>query len=138
VIHEPTQEFVYRGMTVSTKWIRSALKLNKDDKLPDVGHKEASFTFKPRPKIGATSWTTRQKIAIDYANDPSEDYQIVMVAEVANNKDKFIMCDDGLSKIDGLDVLEHEAEHEAVALGSIKVSKIVWKKSDSEEDFQPL
>jgi hypothetical protein len=137
VIHGPTQDFVYRGMTVPAKWIRAALKLNKDDKLPDVGHKEASFTFKPRQKVGATSWTTQQETAIDFADDSfAEDYQIVMVAEVANNKDKFIMCDDGLYKIDGLNL--HEDEDEVIALNNINVSMIAWKKALSEEDFPML
>ena len=58
---------------------------------------------------------------------------IVMVAEVANNKDKFIMCDEGLYKIDGLNL--HEVEDEVVALNNINVSMIMWKKADSEEDF---
>jgi hypothetical protein len=121
-------------MAVPEQWIKTALKLKKKDKLPLAGRMEASFTFKPRPGLGATSWTIYQETAVNFASDSAEDYMIVMVAEVADNKDKFIMSDDGLYRIDKLDL--HADEHEVVALGNIKVSKIAWKKADSiEEDF---
>jgi hypothetical protein len=134
VIHGPKQDIIYRGMAVPEQWIKTALKLKKKDKLPLAGRMEASFTFKPRPGLGATSWTIYQETAVNFASDSAEDYMIVMVAEVADNKDKFIMSDDGLYRIDKLDL--HADEHEVVALGNIKVSKIAWKKADSiEEDF---
>jgi hypothetical protein len=137
LIHGPTQDMIYRGMTVPEQWIKTALKLKENDELPILGHMKASFTFKPRSKFGATSWTTQQETAINFASgDSVEDYQIVMVAEVANNKDKFIMGDDGLYNVHNLDV--HADEHEVVALGNIKVTKIVWERSDSYENFPTI
>ena len=72
---------------------------------------------------------------MQFANDADEDdYQIVMIAKVADNEGKLIACDDGLYKIDGLDIKENET----FAFENINVSMILWKRSDSDEDFQPL
>jgi hypothetical protein len=135
VIHGPTQEYIYRGMAVTTRWIKTALNLKKDDKLPDVGRKKATFTFKPFSGVTVTSWTTNEETAMQFANDADEDdYQIVMIAKVADNEGKLIACDDGLYKINGLNIKENET----FAFENINVSMILWKRSDSDEDFQPL
>lgn len=136
VIHGPSQDiaYVYRGMDVTEEWMRSALKLKENDKLPLLGRMKASFTFKPR--LGASSWTSNEKIAFDFIESENpENYQIIMLAEISKNPFGFIAGDDGLYRIGDLD--RHANEHEIVALGHTNVSMIAWRQASIDDQKFP-
>jgi hypothetical protein len=140
IIHGPTQDIahVYRGMDVTEEWLRTALNLKKNDKLSRLGHMKASFTFKPRSDLGASSWTSVKDVALNFIDsDNPENYQIIMLAEISKNPFGFIVGDDGLYRVGDLD--RHADEHEIVALGHTNVSMIAWRQASLDDhDFPSL
>lgn len=130
IFHAPRQEWVFRGMIVKEDWLRTALKLSDDDdRLNTSGRDSGKFTFTPKRGVYVTSWSTDGSLSDRYAlsetNDPDA-YGVVMSAEVADNPNRLIACDDGLYNVRGYD--ECDYEHEVLALGPIHVQYIAWFK----------
>lgn len=128
IFKKPTQEFIYRGMSVDKKWLMSALKIDNQDDLDDNGHKEASFTFTPKENRGATSWSINREQALNFANS-DDGYSVFLVATTDDNPNKFVLGPGGLYKVSGFD--SHTQEDEAIGIGQIKVTKIYWSTSKS-------
>jgi len=128
IFKKPTQEFVYRGMSVNKKWLMSALKIDNQDDLDENGHKEASFTFTPKENRGVTSWSISREQALSFANS-DDGYSIFLVAATDDNPNKFVLGPGGLYKVPGFD--SHTQEDEAIGIGQIKVTQIYWSTSKS-------
>lgn len=124
ILHEPKQAFIFRGMTVQSSWLKNALNWDEDKMLSKSGSKTASFTFTPR-QGGSTAWSPDTKVAKDFSGSGDGEYNVILVAKRVNNQNTFLMGPGGLDQVSGLD--EFPDEKEAVALGSVRVSKIFWK-----------
>lgn len=135
IIKAPTKKFVMRGMNLNRKQLQTILgdkEFNKIDielrKIHDVlGFRKKilkSFTF--TPKFNVSSWTTDSDIATNFSTEGTGKNGIVgiiLYANVSDNPDKLIQCDDGLYNI--IDFADNSHEHEVLAMGNIKVSSIV-------------
>lgn len=130
IFKKPTQEYVYRGMSVSAKWLISALKIDNPHDFKQSGSKEASFTFTPKDNREVTSWSVDHEKAMYFAHNYDEpgSYSIFLVAKTSENPNKFVLGPDGLYKVPGLD--SHTGEKEAIGIGPIKVMKIYWASNN--------
>lgn len=125
VFHEPTVEWVYRGMGVSDEWLRKFLNLKEGEELPKKASRKGDFKFTPFEGRGSHSWSQSVEKALEFAADGG-DHMIVLVASVKDNKYKFVSGPAGLYDVKGLD--EYEREEEAIGLDQIKVAKVYWKQ----------
>jgi hypothetical protein len=143
IFHEPTQKQVFRGMAVTSQWLGNAINLDPyeidnvnieidDEGFPDSGSESAKFTFRPKNEGTGSSWTTDVQTAIDFGlgNIKSEKpWGIIMVANVADNENRFVECENGIYDVEELDV--YDTENEVIALGDVKVSKLYWSLTRS-------
>lgn len=130
VIKEPNVSTVYRGMWVDGSWI---MNLTNSYHLSEKGKFETSFTYKPFKN--QSSWSLNQIAAFDAAQtdfndrpqklDDGKTYIIILHAQLEHNRNKFIVCPDGLYKLKYAAIFENEQE--AIGLGDIIVSKIDWE-----------
>ena len=135
IIKTPKVDVVYRGMAVSKKWIQ---KIVKNAKVLDgkKGSISANFTYVPK-RGASSSWSKLLKKARDFAQDNIEDYTnlvyvVVLWAETGGkNANSFLSGDDGLYKLDFAKRFDHERE--IVGLEDIKVFKITWERTSSED-----
>jgi len=124
VFHETDSSMIYRGMGVNEKYIKDALNLSNDEKLPDQGSNTSSFTFTPINNRSATSWTTTFDVAKYFTEIESDNYQLIMVANAPKKKN--IAGKGGLYDVGELDV--HSGEDEVIVFGPVHVRKILWQK----------
>lgn len=132
VFKEPNVKTVYRGMGVSSTWLKNVLNDQYDDNAYS-GKINKSFVFNPlHNSQGSTSWTSDKNVAEEFAmhgsiNNLNSDIKIVLIAKTAENRNKFLACKDGLYKLSATQGLEHEKE--IVGLGPINISSVEWKVS---------
>ena len=128
IIHELTKTLMYRGMSVSSIYLKKLLGLTKNDKLPELGAQDIDFTFEPKEGSGLSSWTESRSAAFLASKIYNTDYPytIVMVANTNDNPNRFIDCNNGLYNVKGFDSYEHERE--VLGLGNIQLSKVFWQK----------
>ena len=134
IFHAPEQQYIYRGMSVHEEWMKIALNLKED--VPDDGEREAQFTFTPLTVRGATSWTIDADIAKNFSKQNSNRerrYQVTLIASVKDNPNRLMVGPGGLYTINDMSL--HGLEHEVIALGDIKVSKITWSSYARVEDY---
>jgi len=137
VFKTPKVDRVYRGMGVTEEYIQN-LGINPNELNEELGKEkiedmlgrrkakvvEKEFTFKPRGKTFASSWTLSPKVAADFAatSSPSRGtYMVIMEAETTLNNGSFLDAA-GFYEIDNLS--SFSSEEEVFGLGEIKVSKI--------------
>ncbi len=137
VFKAPTVDKLYRGMGVTEEYIQN-LGINPNELNEELGKEniedmlgrrkakviERQFTFKPRGKTFASSWTTSPKVAADFAstNAPTKGtYMVIMEAETDLNDGSFLDAA-GFYEIDNL--ASFSSEQEVFGLGEITVSKI--------------
>lgn len=121
-------EFLYRGMAVSDSWLKKALNFGPNDTLRLHGFRRSSFTFKPKPHLPATAWSTSQHLAYQFGHGATMELNgfpnaVVLTAQAKENN--FIAGPDGLYKLKFNDDYAHENEY--VGLGIIKVTEIRWE-----------
>jgi len=137
VFKAPKVNRVYRGMGVTEEYVQNLginpNELNEEfekEKIEDMLGRakakviEKEFTFKPRGKTFASSWTLNPKVAADFATTSSPTkgtYMVIMEAETALNNGSFLDAV-GFYEIDNL--ASFSSEQEVFGLGEIKVSKI--------------
>jgi hypothetical protein len=126
IFKEPDCEKVYRRMLVPTSWLQKIL--NKSNiELPNKGNINMNFLYTPLKNFGGSSWSTSTKFVNSwrpYAAAADSDVKVTLMANVSDNKWKFVIGKNGLYKLNiPSDFTE---QHEAVGLGTIKVSKIEW------------
>lgn len=134
IIHPPKSKTLYRGLTVSDKWLAKILGYKSVKDLPEEGTVNKSFTFSPK-KGAATSWSSKMHIATHFAGGldagtsapleyqvPGVTYGLLMHASVNDNPDKFVSASDGLYNLTDVDHFANESE--IVGLGPIKVTKV--------------
>lgn len=126
IFKEPNVSSVYRGMAVSKKWIKDALKLD-DSKLKKKGKLDMNFSFIPHKNNGGSSWSTSKEFARQWAIDSLYDNNIAILlkANIIDNQGMFTVGKDGLYKLKK--PFNFADQNEAVGLGTIKVSKIEWE-----------
>jgi hypothetical protein len=143
IFHEPTQKQVFRGIAVTSQWLGNAINLDPDEidnvnieiddeGFPDSGSESAKFTFRPKNEGEGSSWTTDVQTAICFSFDNLKSEKprgIIMVANVADNKNRFVECENGIYDVEELDV--YDTENEVIALGDVKVSKLYWSLTRS-------
>ena len=134
---EPSASLVWRGMTVSDGWLRKAL--GKDIPTLKSGEimQRCNFNYTPASG-GSSSWTTSKQKAKDFSGKETPKrgqmlFNVVLEASVSDNPYVFVSgpktsTGPGLYGVDGFDT--HEDEKEAVGLGKVKVSAIMWKPTD--------
>lgn len=133
VIKEPSTANVYRGMSVSAKWLAAVLKLKDPKKVPDRGKVAKGFRFVPR-KGASTSWSVDKKVAQKFSTEgggSDTDFAMIMVAPLDENPARFLAGPDGFYKLDGPSGFKDEKE--TTALGPIKVTHIEWIRVRDEE-----
>lgn len=129
VFKQPTEKKVYRGMGVSSTWLKNVLNDRYDDNAYS-GKINKNFVFNPLENVeGSTSWTSNKKIAEKFAKDSCDnnmqDIKIVLIANPAENKNRFLVCKNGLYKLSITQGFEYEKE--IIGLGPINISSIEWK-----------
>lgn len=128
---EPNCDKVYRGMYVSDDWIRKLLRPSKTP-LTLRGKIDMNFSYIPRDNYAGSSWSTSKQYAKFWAenqraeNEIDVDNIVVLIANVSDNKQKFVIGKNGLYKLEVPS--EYSNQDEAVGLGTIKVSGIEWKQ----------
>lgn len=128
LIKPPVTDQVYRGVSVSEKFMHELLKLGIDESLSSRGHMSGQFTWTPRAMHGGTSWTTTYSIAQKFANASAtreRPYALVMTADVSANTNHLVDMHDLHKHISIL--RRFISEREVIGLGKIKVSKIHWQ-----------
>jgi len=130
VIHEPSSDKLYRGMSVSKAWLK---KLLKTPSIKRNGTLEKRFLF--RPKHGsASSWTNSSKVAWNFTSNSylssgkEGQVSVVLVAKVSDNPNKFVEGPNGLYKL--AVAYDVKSEQESIGFGTIKVSEIQWRLDD--------
>ena len=133
VIKEPNEFEVFRGMNVNREWLSNVLK-TKEFEIPGKGNKELNFTFVPLDNRGSTSWSnfeTAQEFAFGFQEGGErrviKDFDIILIAKVHENKNKFLSCVDGLYKVKPMS--KYSSENEYIGLGEIAVSGLYWYTS---------
>ena len=129
VFREPIQTIMYRGMNVSKSWVCKALQI-KDGKLSNYGKKKTAYTFTPRDNM-ISSWSVSKDSAAVFS-DGSEEYAIIMIASIDDNRGHVIGCDKTLYKVKGLD--GNASEHEVIGIGNIHVNELEWMHADDNND----
>lgn len=126
IFKEPNVSSVYRGMAVSEKWIKDALKLD-DSNLKRKGKLDMNFSFIPHKNNGGSSWSTNKDFAWRWALDSLYDNNIAILlkANIIDNQGMFMVGKDGLYKLKKPS--NYEDQDEAVGLGTINVSGIEWE-----------
>lgn len=126
----PFNDYVYRGMDLDATAMQelcwdAGLDINR---LEEGGEYKVRFDFKPRPGKPATSWTTNENIARDFARRPSRDrewnvkwYGVVLEARVGDSPNSFLSLD-RLYRLASAANYRHEAE--VLGLGQIWVRRI--------------
>jgi len=128
VFGPPQESRIFRGMAVTEKWLMAALNLSKSDDLFGEGRSMAGFTFKP--KSGSSSWTYSQETARRFASTTSRavtstrSFEVLMTAQVSDNKNNLVSCQDGLYQIKAFE--EWSSEREVIGLGPVKVHQLDW------------
>lgn len=131
VFTPPSEDVLYRGMSLSTEELKKVL----NDDIDDVkGEKPVNFVFKPRSG-GGSSWTTDPEVAKNFAEmytDDEKRWPVILIAKSADNFDSFVSGKPG-SKGKGIYRLKDiargtgfETENEVIGLGDIKVKKVSW------------
>lgn len=125
-VQPPSEMFVYRGMSVSDEWLRTALKLPAGATLDREGSADGSFTFTPR-KGESTSWTLNQGRAEDFAFasiTSKLQYAVMMTAPV--DPENMLAGPGGFYAVETLDAFPEEEE--VVCIGPVAVATIEWMK----------
>jgi len=125
-VQPPQEMFVYRGMSVTEDWLRTALKLGTDEPLEPEGSADGSFTFTPR-KGESSSWSLSSHRAGDFAIISSmarQPYAIIMTAPV--DPENMLTGPDGFYAVETLDA--HDDEDEVICFGPVSVATIEWMK----------
>jgi hypothetical protein len=130
IFKEPSVKQVFRGMVVTQKWLNNVLNNSSP---PNKGVVDMKFSFVPLKDRGGSSWSTSKEFAFSWAEDQTneeENVAIVLIANVEDNKHKFVIGEDGLYKLEGPASFENQSE--AVGLDIIKVTRIEWSKCTSD------
>lgn len=127
IVVGPSVKQVYRGMNMDIKHFAKFMKkpINKLTFEGSLKFKKP-FVFNPRKKGGASSWTWDQKVAKRFSKDNENIVEILLVADVAENKNKLF----DLKKYYQYFNKEFKKEKEVIGLGPIKVKGIIWKISN--------
>lgn len=126
IIKEPQVQYAFRGMLVNRKWLK-AMGVNLED-LNVRTYIDKKFTFKPK-RGDSSSWTEEFNIAFKFSKEDyietRKDFNIAIVlrANVAENKNKFLQSTNGLYNISFIHDEFHK-EKEIVGLGPISVEGV--------------
>jgi hypothetical protein len=107
---------------VSLGWLQLLLKTFK---VPDKGKIKMKFSYKPLENYGGSSWSTNESFAKKWGIDTWQDVAIILRANISDNRQKFVVGEDGLYKLTVPSTYKNQQE--AIGLGIIKVSEIEWK-----------
>ena len=134
-IIKPQTRAIYRGMVFSEDVLRKFLKLKKSEKLRDKGEQEISLVVKPQHG-DASSWTAFKSVAARFSSGTTYKdslvgkYKIILVANPDNNANKLLDLSAIYKELKNNVIAGYEAyDRETIALGSIKVSEIIWEKA---------
>jgi len=130
IFKEPDVDDVYRGMIVTSQWLKKALKIGKGKKIPDKGTLKKSFTYTPK-RGWASSWSTAKSVATKFSSKEHSDsskYKIVMRASVDDNPLTFVDMRKGLYNVSQIDHFKDESE--AIGMGKIRVYEVTWVMED--------
>lgn len=143
VLKEPTQKYVYRGISRTDDAFRSMfgelLSLKKNDPIPAKGSADVEFMYNMNGNATAKSWTIDFDTAVTYSGVGSRKksglISIIMTAEVAANPHAFITGPGGYYKLDHTE--RYWNDYEVISLFPVKVCKIRWvRMTNSEEESQ--
>ena len=129
IFHGPEVSRLYRGMSVSEKWLHHALQIDAGVKLPKEDERRVNVTYEPLQNV--SSWTSSMNTAFDFAKDNisgsgNKTFAIVLSADVADNSNScFVAGPDGLYNLDKFK--RFNPEKEFLGLSKIKVNRISWK-----------
>lgn len=123
VIKKPTVETIYRGMGLSKRQLIKFLGKNpfENNKRQIVITKKFSYV----PKIAVSSWSSYKHIAKNFSEDRGEDFAMILFASTEENDGTLLQCDKALYN---LDFTAHDAEHEIISLGKVKVQSVLITK----------
>lgn len=124
VLHPPPCEKLYRGMKLNREQLS---KLLGEKDFDDKGSKELDKPVKSTNGY-STSWTFKRKITEDFSGNygkAKRGFAITLVANVADNPNRFIAGPGGLYDVDGLS--RWHLEKETIGLEPIKIGKIEWE-----------
>jgi len=130
IIHEPKHKTLYRGILIKDKEdVCNLLKIKRED-FEDKG----SIAYNSSIKItngNSTSWTYKKIISKDfstYYGKRKKGYAITFIADIDDNRYKFIAGPGGLYDVEGLS--KWHLEKESIGLEPIIIRKIEWEKLD--------
>ena len=134
IIHAPINKNVYRGIVVSEKYLKRFLNI---ENLSNEGYiKNSSFNYNPSEYNSTykfSSWSTDIYVAFNFVKSSKiiEKYDLILTANVLDNKHKFITGPDGLYKVTGFNTYSHE--NEVIGLNEIIVSEVRWSINEKWE-----
>lgn len=126
IIHEPTSEYVFRGVALDTATLTKIL----GEKPSTEGSKLVTKWVGARgERQGSTGWSTNKTSALgfSYARE-DKPYSVIFVARTKDNPDTFLEGPNGFYKVRPLG--QYSSEKETIALGPAKIFKVYWRYSD--------
>lgn len=129
VLHPPPYKFVYRGLKLSSKDKLSELLNIESSEINDSGIIKDYNNAVINNNGFSTSWSKSKKITSDFSTNYGKGkrgFAVTLIAEVNENKNKFIAGPGGLYDVEGLS--RWHLEKETVGLEPIIIKKIEWKK----------
>ena len=137
VFHPPEVAEVYRGMKFSPEnlhELENILGLENFNLKAGIGvkggEKKVDIILSPHGGAGASSWTDDFDTAKDFSfPDDLFTHGAVFVAKVSDNPNQLISCPGGLYKLSQIDM--YHREKEVIALGDIRVHKVIWGDQES-------
>ena len=132
LVHEPPQQRVFRGMTVTKAWVTELARRRTDSMAGSMTLDDAVFGRTDQ----ATSWSISKKRAQDYFYVDARQglLNVVLSARIDQNPDTFVACASGLYRVPELSGMRKDKE--AIALGPVKRETLEW--SDHGEWFEKM
>lgn len=131
VIHEPIQNTLYRGLKLKNKSELSKILGMSEKEIDEEGAKNFKEKTTIECKNGfSTSWTVKKSITSDYAEkdktgkEAKRGFGVILIADIKDNKNKFIAGPGGLYDVEGLSM--YHLEKEVVGLEPINIKRIEW------------
>lgn len=128
VLHPPVHKTLYRGLKITN--VKDLVKLIGLKEL-DINNKGSiEFNDSVKSENGySSSWTFQKQISKDFSGNygkAKQGYMVTLIADVSDNKNRFLAGPGGLYDVEGLS--KWHLEKETVGLEPITIKKIEWEK----------
>jgi hypothetical protein len=125
VLHPPPYATLYRGLKLTSKAGLIAL-IGYEPEEEDGATDFADGTLAKSENGNSSSWTFRKAITEDFSAAGKRGYSVTLVADVADNQNRFLAGPGGLYDVEGMS--RWHLEKETVGLDPIVVRRIEWSR----------